>query len=917
MAAAPQAEEVRQYGHGMRASRDHPGALSAWLDPKYEPTEFGQRAIRAICGKKERIIIVLPPSHGKSRAVVEALTWIMGAQPQHKITLASWSDAHGLATARTVRDRIAQAPRLKLVFPRLKLSGNSKAIADIETDTGGGLATIRVGEQVPMCDLLVIDDPLQSYAEAASAVNRSKVWDWYVSAAYTRMNVGGRIVLICSRTHDEDLAGRLIAQGGWRVIHYKSITDGAALWPSKVPLDYLHKTQAAIGDPPFRATYQGEPDKSDGRGSTAMPRRESFREFLEMDAMVPGGSASRETRGTFTRFTLEGREAIGAIVDCVDRILSEGIKDAQVAIAGGAQWGKTTIQHCLMGYATGQLFRNVMTFLPTEDLVSDLVQTKFRPNVVDQMPWFASMLKMGQITNESGKTVNRIGVYSVTDGIRKAVGMFAGLNKVPTTHSADIALVDEVDDVNQSNEKFVAGRLTTSDLRLIFKAGTQRIHGRGMNKAWKDGSQGVVELHCTQCGHAQNPEDSFPGIVCLRETDATEPARLTYAGDFRRGEEVVAGYDKADSYFLGCVKCGTELDRKAPVWRHKRLDQIRLENWSFRVSQLSIAAIDLGKIVNDWRLAVESDQKMLMFRTDVLAIPKSTAQKLDPEIMDRSRRLIHYQPGPDVASNRSMRYAGLDMGGRCWFVVREVVNQNEKRIVWAESIPLQQVGVRVPQLCAQLGVSCTFIDQMPETSESRRLALRLNGLESLGTFPRIPDTGQCHVAFPGGLVFIRDHNGDERWQGLKAAVVRFDVRKLGDGMRIKADQFIGPNGNSICVPLIACNRMEAVDSVVREFLTPTEGEFVPGADGSPAQLPSIRLPTSNTDIWREFDEHHISGSERDKDEGGGLGDYVDGIANHLLFANAYSRLAEVVGASSKPVPLAFGRGTREQRTTGL
>lgn len=901
----------------MRASRDNPGALSVWLDPKYEPTRFGQRCLRAICGKTERLICVLPPSHGKSRIVTEALTWLMGAHPQAKITLASYNDAHGLTTARTVRDRIAQAPRLKLVFPRLRLAGNSKAVAEIETATGGELNTIRVGEQVQTCDLLVIDDPIQNYADAASAVNRAKVWDWYVSAAYTRLAVGGRIVLMCSRTHDEDLAGRLIAQGGWRVIHYKAITDGSALWPAKVPLDYLHKTQAAIGESPFRATYQGEPDKCDARGSTAMPRRESFREFLELDAMVPGGSASRETRGTFTRFTLEGREAIGDIIDCIDRILHEGIKDAQIAIAGGAQWGKTTIQHGFMGYATGQLFRNVMTFLPSEDLVSDIVQTKFRPNVVDQMPWFAGMLKMGQVTNESGKTVNRIGVYSVTDGIRKATGMFCGLNKVPTTHSADVALIDEVDDVNQSNEKFVAGRLTTSDLRLIFRAGTQRVHGRGMNKAWKDGSQGIVELHCTQCGHAQNPEDSFPGIVCLRETDATEPARLTYAGDFRRGEDVVAGYDKADSYFLGCVKCGAELDRKAPRWRHKRQDQIRLENWSFRVSQLSIASIDLGKIVNDWRLAVESDQKMLMFRTDVLSIPKSTAQKLDPEIMDRARRLVHYQQGAAPVHNKTVRYAGLDMGGRCWFVVREVVGRSEKRIVWAESIPLQQVAIRVPQLVESLGVSCTFIDQMPETSESRRLALKLNGLEQVASFPRIPDTGQCHVAFPGGLVFVRDHNGDEKWQGLRAAVVRFDVKKMGDGMRIKADQFIGPNGNLICVPLIACNRMEAVDAVVREFLTPAEGEFVPGPDGSPVQLPVVRIPTCNNDIWREFDEHHISGSEREKDDAGGLGDYVDGIANHLLFANTYSRLAEVIGASSKPVPLAFGRGSREHRPTGI
>lgn len=647
------------------------------------------------------------------------------------------------------------------------------------------------------------------------------------------------------------------------------------------------------------------------------PRRDSFREFLEFDAMVPGDQSKRESRGTFQRFTLTGREALVEIVEAFDRVLTESIKDAQIAVAGGAQWGKTTLQHALMAYCTGQLFRNVMTFLPDEGLVTDVVQTKFRPNMVDQMAWFAGMIEMGKVTNESGKTVNRIGAYSVTDGVRRSTGMFCGLNKVPTTHSADVALIDEVDDVNPRNEKFVAGRLTNSDLRLIAKAGTQRVHGRGMNKAWKDGSQGIVELVCDQCGHAQNPEESFPGIVCLVDLDATEPARLTHAGDFRRGEEIVCGHAPGNRYQLGCVKCGAELDRKSPQWRHKRPEQIDLHNWSFRISQLSIAAIDLGKIVNDWHQAVQSDDKMLMFRTDVLAIPKSTAQKLTPEIMDRARRIDVFDVAPPAMSNQSVRYGGLDMGGRCWFVVREFDNPIRKRIVWAESIPLHQVGSRVPQLCHQLGVSCTFIDQMPETKESRTLALRLNGLDALPHWPRVPDTGACHVSFGNGLAFVRDDNGDAKWQGLKCAVVRFDKKRLGQGIELKPDYFIGSNGAEICVPMVVCNRMETVDSAVREFLTPSEGEMENHLEHGLRVVPAIALPTSRLDIWREFDDHHITGSEREKDAGGQLGDYVDGVNNHLLFANSYARLAEVIGARSKAERFAFGRPSRTIRSGGL
>lgn len=908
---------LKTIGLALRAARESPRVFSVWVDPKFQSVPHIQDSIALICSQEPRTIISIPPSHGKSRISLEAAAWLILSQSGLRVTLASWDEDRIIDSARTIRDRIAQSPRSKMVFPLVNLPPKAQQIKSFKLSNGSVLSTVRVGDDISTTDVLIIDDPIRNHADAASAVVRSKVWDWYINAAYTRLTPSGRIALICSRTHAEDLAGRLSDQGQWKTIAYRAISEqGDALWPDRIPADYLRKTEAAIGGPAWRAMYLSLPDKADGSGSMVMPRRESFREFLEMDAMVPGSTASRDTRGTFQRFTFNGREALLGIVECIDRILSEGRKDATLALAGGAQYGKTVIQHAFMGYATGQMFRNVMTFLPSEDLVSDIVQTKFRPNVVDQMPWFAGMLKMGQLTNESGKTVNRIGVYSVTDGIRKSTGMFCGLNKVPTTHTADIALVDEVDDVNSSNEKFVAGRLTTSDLRFIFKAGTQRVHGRGMNKAWRDGSQGVVEFHCTQCGHTQNPEDNFPKIVCLREEDATEPARLTHAGDFRRGDEIVSGYSKSNSYFLGCVRCGCELDRQDPKWKHRREDQIEIDNWSFRVSQLSIAAIDLGKIVNDWRLALEHEDKMLMFRTDVLAIPRSTAQKLEPEIMDRARRIEVFEPGYPLHPNNT-RFAGLDMGGRCWYVVREIQSTTSKRIVWAESIPLHQVAIRVPQLSESLGVSSTFIDQMPETKESRTLALRLNGFDTLAQWPRIPDKGPCHVTFPGGIAFVRDDSGNESWKGLRAAVVRFDKKKQGQGIEQTVDLFTGSTGQQICVPMILCNRYESVDSVVREFLTPQEGEIENHPGTGIRQVPSMRLPMSHLDIYREFDEHHISGSERDRNDSNDLGDYVDGIPNHLLFANCYSRLAEVIGGHSKRQPLQTGRIERAPRVSGI
>lgn len=650
--------------------------------------------------------------------------------------------------------------------------------------------------------------------------------------------------------------------------------------------------------------------------SVRAPQRNSFAQFLTCDAKVPGDSSRTETRGTFAQFSFAGREALIAIVDTVDHILGSStgapIKDAQIDLAGGAQFGKTVLQHACMAYATGQLFRSALMFLPDVGLVNDMVQTKFRPNVIDQLPWFADMLRLGTVVNNSGRTLHRIGAFQVTDGVRRCNGMFAGLGKVPTSVSGDIALLDELDDVDERNMKYVGGRLGASDLRFTFRIGTQRVHGRGMNKAWREGSQGVVEWICPRCKRANNPEESFPGIVCLREEKSAArgkgPARLTYAGDFRRGDEIVAPFAAEQTYYVGCLGCGTELDRSEPTWRHRKPDRLALHRWSFRISQLSIGAIDLDKIVRQWVEAIEDTDKMVVFRCDVLGLPKSTAQKLEPDMIDRARNIEVFDIAPPIST--SPRYAGLDMGQRCWFVAREARNRAEKRIIWAESIALHAVAGRVPELMRQLGIGCLTIDQMPETRESRTLALAINGLSSIPMWPRIPSSGECTLIFPGGLRFTRDTKGNESWTGCKAAVVRFDKKKPGQGIEWGIDIFEGPSGHDMAVPLINCNRQEFVDGVVAEFLTPKEGvmEVIPGH--GLREIPAIRLPRiprGGAEVWEQFETHHVAGSEREKDEGGQMGDYVDGIANHFLFANGYSRLAEVMGGRSVRVPFAYTR----------
>jgi hypothetical protein len=644
---------------------------------------------------------------------------------------------------------------------------------------------------------------------------------------------------------------------------------------------------------------------ADARG-VAAPLRASFEDFLLHDARVPVG------RGQTGPYSFVGREALIEYVRTIDTIIAQRLADAEVDLAGGAQFGKTIQELNLAAYVTGQLFRNFGLYLPDDDLVEGIVDSKFRPDVVDQIDWFAQMTQVGKALNKSGKAVNRKGAFLVTDGERKAVGMIRGLGKVPTTFSMDVGAMDEVDDIDPRMMKFVVGRLTASDLRLIIKIGTQRVHGRGMNKAWKDGSQGVVTLKCPDCGRIHQPEEDFPQIVRFRVPGRTCAAQLTWGGDFKfdGSEQTAAAHDPLNEYFLGCVDCGATLDRTQPVWLHRQPARIRQRHWSFRISQLSIGAIELSQIVSRFQRAVADPEEMIVFRCDVLGLPQSTAQALTPATLDRARSIEVFDLAPRVREGCTA-FAGLDMGDRCWLFARE--NDGHKnRLLAAERMSAGDVVARAQSLYHRLGLSALFIDERPLVNESRTLALALNGLQTLATWPRIPDAKDAYVSLPGGLTW---DGRNARWLNLKCAVVRFTRNKLGSGIG-QTIVFFEEGGQTKFVPCIECNRFETIDRVVREFLTPGEG-VVEVLGGKVRETPALLLPRQTPGcppILATVDAHLITGSEREKEPDGTLGDYVDQAENHFLLADGYSKLAEVICAGAVSVPFAYQTITASRPT---
>lgn len=675
------------------------------------------------------------------------------------------------------------------------------------------------------------------------------------------------------------------------------------------------------------------------------PARKSFEDFLINDARVP--DAKRP--GEYMPYSFEGREAVLLIVRRIDQVLGsdpEGchdrkpIADARCGVAGGAQWGKTILELNFAGYATAQAFLRFGMFMPDDALAAGMVDTKLRPDVIDQIPWLAEMTQVGKAVNKSGKTVNRKGAFMVTDGNRRSYGLVLGLQKIPTSYTLDIAAKDEVDDIPEKTGRFVRGRLTSSPLRFSLDIGTQRVAGRGMNKVWKDGSQGVILLGshfgtgetvgqfaagATEPGEEVsfipagwiNPEEHFPQIVRrqLGAAPSSEDPKLTWSGQFKRDhEEATWKYERGAVYYLAHPDTGEVLDRSHPLGYHRVPEKLSSENWTLRISQLSINAISVSQIVHGFcdpdEGAVSSPDAMIVFRCDVLALPQSSTQALTPEIIQRSQSFDPFRMRLTRIPHHPA-FGGLDVGDQCWFFARERESGIRRRATFAAKIPVGDMVKRAISLFHTIGLTALFIDQRPEVSSARSIAIELNGLAGMTHWPDAPKAGNrdAWITFPNGLTW---DGRNQRWRNLKCAVVRFDQKKLGGGITHGVDIF-DEGGLTKFVPLINVNRFETIDRVVRELLTPGEG-VVDIVDGAIRETPAMLLPELGTDPMPALIEAHlITGSERTKEKDGGAGDYVDQCVNHLLLADGYSALAEMeCGDNRRAVPFEF----QELQATG-
>lgn len=227
---------------------------------------------------KAFVIIETPPRHGKTVNISRLFpAWYLGTHPDHRIIQASYGASLAVKNSRYTRNLIA-SDRYRALFPGIELAPDSKA-ADAWDIAGheGGLDAMGVGGGVTGkgAQIVLIDDPVKSREEAESVVYRDKVWDWWSDDLFTRLEPGAAMILVMTRWHADDLAGRLLKNepGKWTELRLPAIAEdndplgrnpGQALWPARYDEKALAAIQATLGDYAWSALYQQRPVPAEG-----------------------------------------------------------------------------------------------------------------------------------------------------------------------------------------------------------------------------------------------------------------------------------------------------------------------------------------------------------------------------------------------------------------------------------------------------------------------------------------------------------------------------------------------------------------------------------------------------------------------------------------------------------------------------
>jgi len=244
-------------------------ALRAYGETPARHHAFLLRELETVArGEVDRLMIFMPPGSAKTRyASIVFPAWMMAQRVGVDMIGAShtgdYAEDLSLQLIRLIQEN-SDTLGYKLLNDSRKLWRTDKRGQYRAAGANGAITGRRA-------DLVLIDDPIKGREDADSEIMRDKVWGWYRAEVVTRLKPRARIVLIQTRWHQDDLAGRILNSSRaseWHVIELPAFAGendpigrapGEALWPEWEDKPALLRRRNTVGERAWSALYQQSP----------------------------------------------------------------------------------------------------------------------------------------------------------------------------------------------------------------------------------------------------------------------------------------------------------------------------------------------------------------------------------------------------------------------------------------------------------------------------------------------------------------------------------------------------------------------------------------------------------------------------------------------------------------------------------
>lgn len=245
---------------------------------------------------KKVLVISIPPRTGKSRTASLFAEWTFGKDHTKKIMTGSYNETLSTQFAKTVRNTIQTQkvepfiPVFSDVFPDVKIKQGDAAMNmwSLEGQYSSYLATSPSGTATGFgCSLMIIDDVIKNAQEANNQLTKQAHYEWFTNTMLSRLEEGGKIIIIMTRWASDDLAGRIINhfQDDAEIISLKALQDdGTMLCEDVLSRESYEEKKKLMSPDIFYANYQQEPIDLKGQLYTSFKTYDSLPQFEKIQS---------------------------------------------------------------------------------------------------------------------------------------------------------------------------------------------------------------------------------------------------------------------------------------------------------------------------------------------------------------------------------------------------------------------------------------------------------------------------------------------------------------------------------------------------------------------------------------------------------------------------------------------------------